>query len=204
MSEENDTFLTGEVDETVDNTTEKDEQPQGEQPSESGNPESEPQEKKAEPADVVPEQYDFKAPDGMEFDAEVIGAYAEAAKEAGLSQEKADIILGKLAPVMAERQAQAMREVSEAWKAQAQEDKEFGGEKLNENLGLANKALKEFGTPELVELLNKSGLGNNPEVIRFMYRAGKAISQDGFVSGGKAAAGSFDARNHYPASNMNP
>jgi hypothetical protein len=43
-----------------------------------------------------------------------------------------------------------------------------------------------FGTPQLRELLNESRLGNNPEMIRFMYRAGKAISQDKFVAGGPA------------------
>jgi hypothetical protein len=62
-------------------------------------------------------------------------------------------------------------------------DQEFGGEKLSENLSVAKKALDAFGTPELRKLLDDSGLGNHPEVIRMMYRAGKAISEDRFVGG---------------------
>jgi hypothetical protein len=65
-------------------------------------------------------------------------------------------------------------------------DKEFGGDKLSENLGVAKKALDAFGTAELRSLLNQSGLGDHPEVIRFMYRAGKAISEDRFVGGAPA------------------
>jgi len=54
---------------------------------------------------------------------------------------------------------------------------------------VAKKALDSFGTPELRTLLNESGIGNHPELIRFMVRAGKAISSDTFVAGERGAAG---------------
>lgn len=153
--------------------------------------------------DVPPEEYVFTAPEGMEYDAETMGVYAEAAREAGLSQEKADLILGKLAPHMAEKQAQALAQAREDWAASAKVDKEYGGEKLAESLGTAKKALDAFGTPELQTLLNESGLGNHPEIIRFMVRAGRAISQDTFVPAGRQAV-EGDARRLYPNSRMNP
>jgi hypothetical protein len=53
---------------------------------------------------------------------------------------------------------------------------------------VAKKALDAFGTAELRSLLNESGLGNHPEVIRFMFRAGKAISEDSMVTGNKGEA----------------
>lgn len=153
--------------------------------------------------DVPPEEYVFTAPEGMEYDAETMGVYAEAAREAGLSQEKADLILGKLAPHMAEKQAQALAQAREDWAASAKADKEYGGEKLAESLGTAKKALDAFGTPELQTLLNESGLGNHPEIIRFMVRAGRAISQDTFVPAERRAE-EGDARRLYPNSKMNP
>lgn len=153
--------------------------------------------------DAPPEEYVFTAPEGMEYDAETMGVYAEAAREAGLSQEKADLILGKLAPHMAEKQAQALAQAREDWAASAKADKEYGGEKLAESLGTAKKALDAFGTPELQTLLNESGLGNHPEIIRFMVRAGRAISQDTFVPAGWQAV-KVDARRLYPNSDMNP
>ena len=125
-----------------------------------------------ESAPEVPEKYDFKAPDGMEYDQETIDIYAEAAKEAGLSQEKADIILGKIAPHLAQQQIKAVEKASAEWVAASRADAEFGGDKLNENMAVAAKAMEKFATPELKTLLNESRLGNNPEVIRLFYRVG--------------------------------
>jgi hypothetical protein len=129
----------------------------------------------------APESYEFKAPEGKEFDSETLTAFSEVAKEANLSQEAAQKLLDKMGPTLAQRQMEQFESIKNDWAQSAQSDKEFGGEKLNENLAVAKKALDSFGTPELRTLLNESGLGNNPEVIRFMYRAGKAISEDKFV-----------------------
>lgn len=129
----------------------------------------------------APESYDFKAPEGKEFDAEVLTAFSEVAKEANLSQEAAQKLLDKMGPTLASRQMEQFESIKNEWSQASQVDKEFGGDKLQENLSVAKKALDSFGTPELRTLLNESGLGNNPEVIRFMYRAGKAISEEKFV-----------------------
>lgn len=158
----------------------------------------------ATPESEVPEKYDFKAPEGMEYDQETIDIYAEAAKEAGLSQEKADIILGKIAPHLAQQQIKAVEKASAEWVAASRADAEFGGDKLNENMAVAAKAMEKFATPELKTLLNESRLGNNPEVIRLFYRVGKAISEDGFVSA-TGAPQTSDARALFPnTKNLNP
>ena len=90
-------------------------------------------------------------------------------------------MLDKVAPKLADRQAQQIAALREGWSESSKADNEFGGEKLAENLATAKKALDAFGSPELKQLLNESGLGNHPEVIRMMYRAGKSISEDTFV-----------------------
>lgn len=168
------------------------------------NQEGEQDNPKADAESEVPEKYDFKPPEGMEFDEETINLYAEAAKEAGLSQEKADIILGKIAPHLAQQQIKAVEKASAEWEAASRADPEFGGDKLNENLSVAAKAIEQFATPELKTLLNESRLGNNPEVIRLFYRVGKAISEDGFVSATGAPQNS-DARALFPnTKNLNP
>ena len=168
------------------------------------NQEGDQDKQKTDAESEVPEKYDFKPPEGMEYDQETIDIYAEAAKEAGLSQEKADIILGKIAPHLAQQQIKAVEKASSEWEAASRTDPEFGGDKLNENLSVAAKAIEQFATPELKTLLNESRLGNNPEVIRLFYRVGKAISEDGFVS----ATGSpqtSDARALFPnTKNLNP
>jgi len=135
----------------------------------------------------APENYEFSAPEGKSYDADTLTAFSEVAKELNLPQESAQKMLGKMAEKISERQNQQIEAVRSEWAQSSQSDKEFGGDKLNENLSIAKKALDSFGTPELRALLNESGLGNNPEVIRFMYRAGKAISEETFVGNSNGA-----------------
>lgn len=137
---------------------------------------------------AAPEKYEFKAPEGKQFDAEVLNTYSEVARELNLSQEAAQRVLDAMAPKMAERQVAQIEAIRTEWANTSKTDKEFGGEKLSENLGVAKRALDQFGTSELRALLNESGLGNHPEVIRFMYRAGKAISEDKVITGAAATA----------------
>lgn len=163
--------------------------------------EGEQEKKKPEGA---PESYEFKAPEGTQFDDAVIGAFSEVAKELNLPQDQAQKVLDKMVPVIAARQAEQFQAARTEWAEAAKTDKEFGGEKLAENLGTAKKALDALATPELRTLLEESGLGNHPEVIRVFYRAGKAISEDRFVAGQAGKTNQGDARRLYAASNMNP
>ena len=132
----------------------------------------------------APENYEFnsKVADApQELDSEVLSAFGDVAKELDLPQEAAQKVLDKVAPVLQRRQAQAVEEVKEEWANDSKSDQEFGGESLDANLTVAKSALDTFGTDALKSLLSESGLGNHPEIIRFMYRAGKAISEDSYV-----------------------
>lgn len=148
----------------------------------------------------APEKYEFAMPDGFQMDEAGLTAFSEFAKDLDMPQEAAQKMLEKMGPVMQQRQTEAITAVQNQWKEASTSDKEFGGDKLNENLAVAKKALDTFGTPELNKLLKETGLGNNPEIIRAFYRAGKAISEDSFVAGsqGKPAAGRDPAKSLYP------
>jgi hypothetical protein len=155
--------------------------------------------KATEPA--VPEAYDLKMPEGVELDQAAATEFTAIAKELKLDQAAAQ----KLADVgakMAQRQVEAHAKLVESWAEQVKTDNEIGGDKLAENLGVARKALEAFGTPELRDVLNATGLGNHPEVIRAFYKVGKAISEDRFV-GGAPKGGTADdpAKKLFP--NMN-
>ena len=157
----------------------------------------------AAPEKVVPEKYEFTQPEGVSMDAEALGEFEGLAKELKLSQEEAQKVTDigvKLAQKWEAKQADVIQQAAAEWAASATADKEFGGDKLTESLVVAKKALDAFGTPELRSLLNDSRLGNHPEVIRFMVRAGKAISEDRMVTGGAgpAKAGTDTAKALYP------
>jgi hypothetical protein len=131
----------------------------------------------------APDKYEFTAPEGREFDPHVIAQFAEVAKELNLPQDAAQKVIDKIAPALAQRQAEQIEAAHAAWAEASRADKDFGGDKLKTSLATAQKALGAFGTPELRTLLNDSGLGNHPDVIRFLVKAGAAISDDTFVGG---------------------
>ena len=151
----------------------------------------------------APEKYEWAAPEGVTLDESVMGSLSEVAKELNLPQAAAQKLVDKIAPVMAQRQVEQFEALRTEWRQASSSDQEFGGAKLTENMAVAKKALDAFGTPEFRQLLEQTGMGNHPEVIRTFYRAGKAISEDGLVSG-SAPKAPRDARSLFPASNMNP
>jgi hypothetical protein len=137
----------------------------------------------------APEKYEFKAAEGQEFDPEFISSYETVARELDLSQEKAQALIDKVGPALQQQQLARLDAMRTEWEGNSRTDKEFGGDKLNENLAVAKTALEKLGTPELRELIDGSGLGNHPEVIRLFYRVGKALSEDTFVGGRKEGKG---------------
>ena len=151
----------------------------------------------------APEKYEFKLPDGSLIDEIGVNAFSEFAKSQGMTQEAAQAQMEAMAPAMQKAQAQRIEKAKTDWLEQAKGDKELGGDKFTENLTTADKALNELGTPELTKLLKESGLNHHPEVIRLLFKAGKAISEDGsFPTGGTATGQQTTAQRMYP--NMNP
>ena len=125
--------------------------------------------------DGAPEKYEFQAPEGREFDPSVVDAFSEVARDLNLTQEAAQKVLDKMAPVRT------------GWTESTKADKELGGEKLQENLGIAKAALERFGSAELKTLLHETGAGDNPEIIRLLYRVGLATREDTVVPGSAGA-----------------
>ena len=140
----------------------------------------------------APETYEFNTQitdESEELDPDVVNAFGEVAKELNLPQDDAQKVLDKVAPVIQEKQAKAMEQAKIDWANDSQSDEEFGGENLNANLDIAKKSLEAFGSDSLKSLLQETGFGNHPEIIRFMYRAGKAISEDSYVGNSQGATG---------------
>lgn len=135
----------------------------------------------------APEEYaEFQAPEGVELDADVVSELKSIAKGMNLPQDKAQQIVD-LGVKMQQKQSEAWQAQIEKWVGDVKSDKEIGGDKLPENLATARKAVERFGTPELRQLLDTSGMGNHPEMIKAFIRIGKQISEDGFVSGSATA-----------------
>lgn len=137
--------------------------------------------------------FELKLPDGLEVDQQALDAFDAIAKDKTLSPaERAQKVLDLAAKREQDRIEAHKTRVAE-WADQVRNDKDIGGDKLTETLATAKKAV-DLGGPELRELLNVSGLGNHPTVVKFMHTVGKALSEDRFERGRPAAgvAGNSD------------
>lgn len=144
---------------------------------------------------VLKEYTDFKAPKGFELNKDLMAKFLPMAKESGLTQDAAQKFIDLYAATeladsegseakRLEADKTAFTTQNETWQAQTKSDPEIGGAKFEESMQHVAVARDAFGNDALMALLNTTGIGNNVEVLRFMAKAGKAISSDKFVGGG--------------------
>ena len=157
------------------------------------------------PADGAPEAYEaFTAPEGVVLADNVLEVAQQAFKDANLSQEKAQSLIDKLTPAIAQAQQEALDAAIQSqitdWVAAAKADEQIGGDKLAPALANANRVVDTFGSPELRDMLISSGLGNHPAVIKFCDAIFSKISPDTFVAAAPRPGGK---QSFYPNSNMN-
>lgn len=147
---------------------------------------------------TVPETYaDYKLPDGVEIPKENLEKVNATFKELGLTQAQAQKLIDLQTSIQVEQtsaQAEDMKAAFDKqmndWAAQAKADPELGGDKFDATVTTAQKAMQQFGTPELRTFLNESGIGNHPQVIKLFHKIGSAISEDKvLISGSDATEG---------------
>ncbi|HAT3957236.1 TPA: peptidase [Citrobacter freundii] len=135
----------------------------------------------------APEKYEFKPAEGQDLDVAALEQFEPIARELNLTNEQAqkmvDLYGTKIMPMVQQQQAEAWQKTTEQWAADVKADKEIGGDNLTGNLSAAQRALAQFGTPELKEYLEGTGLGNHPELVKAFAKVGKAMSEDGMVTG---------------------
>lgn len=139
-----------------------------------------------------PVAYDFKLPEGVELDGTAADKFKAIAAELKLPADGAQKVVDLYAGLK-QAEAEAFKNQVEAWGEEVKADKEIGGAKLDENLAAARKAVDTFAPPGLKSLLNSTGLGNHPEMVRMFLNIGKQISEDGIVRGNSAEQKPKDA-----------
>ena len=136
----------------------------------------------------VPETYeDFTLPEGMAMDEANLEAATGVFKDLNLTQVQAQKLVDlqtSMTSDLVDQQAEAFSQLKNTWLDDAQKDKEIGGDKFDENVAVAQKAMAVYGTDEFTKLMNDYGVGNNPEMLRFLYRAGKPLMDDNPGNGG--------------------
>lgn len=151
----------------------------------------------------APESYeDFKVPEGYELGSEQLTEFTEYAKANNWTQEQAQQAIdyhSKQLGATLQQQEEAWNETRKQWVDAVKADKEVGGQAFAENMKHVAVAVQKFGTPGLREILNQSGVGDHPELVRFFYRVGKLAGEGEFHTGQGDTVGEQD-----PASVLYP
>lgn len=124
---------------------------------------------------------ELKFPDGFTPDVALIDSVKPLFKEFGLKGEQQQ----KLVDAFVARQAEAEK-AADAQFAELKADnlktlkadKEIGGQKFEATLANVQRAYGKYGTPALTQLMESSGMGNHPEVVRAFARIGAAMADD--------------------------
>lgn len=127
-----------------------------------------------------PEDYVFRFLPETVVDTALIEDFKRFAFEQKMSLENARLmakfyenyVLGQ-----SKKQNQEQAELLQNMQKACEEDSEFGGMSFHDNMRYAKAAILRFDDGSLAKILNDTGFGSHPEVVRFMYRVGRALAE---------------------------
>ena len=126
-------------------------------------------------------------PQDVPFEPSQVQAFKQLAGELKLSAEQVQKLVDFEAQASQQKQAQLMDAQREQIRQWAEETKAQYGSGLETEITFALRAADTFGGPELRNLLEETGLGNHPVIIRTLSGIGRAISEE-TCPGGKPSA----------------
>lgn len=167
---------------------------------------------KAGDADGPPETYDLKVTvkdaegkdQAVEIDPALLTVATPILKDLKLTNEQANKVAALVPEIqsrMVEQQNDEFAKVRADWAkdaADGQKNPDIGGKNWKSTISLAGKAMDQFVGPsekddkgveknEFRALLNETGLGEHPAMIRAFRKIGEALSEDGSLPRGEQA-----------------
>jgi len=91
-----------------------------------------------------------------------------------------------LADYVEAQQAEADKQLAE-WRKEVIESPEYGGDNLEATKQKARKLVKTFASDGLIELLESTGYGDNPEVVKFLADVGGVFTDESLALGKRSS-----------------
>lgn len=161
------------------------------------------------PPAAVQEPLDFAKltlPEGFQVDAEVSKTFTDILNDAALSpQDRAQKLLDLQVGMMnksSEAGLAAWGDLQKQWQDQARADPAIGGDKLDPALGQIAK-LVDSNPPEVAaeirSVLNLTGAGNHPVMIKWLSKVASEFGEGGPVPGTPPVADTSLAQKLFPS-----
>jgi hypothetical protein len=131
---------------------------------------------------VVPEKYEFTAPEGMEIDTAFLEVATPILKELKLDQTEAEKLFGLMVK-KTEADVKRYNDTVDGWKQKT--IKELGTD-YQTKLALTSRFIDKFAGKrgdEVRQILNDTGVGSHPAVVHLFMEAGKFFSEDTLATG---------------------
>ena len=144
-----------------------------------------------EPASLLGnvQELQVKVPDGVVVDQELLAGFLGVAKEGGLKGEIAQKLVDTYVAAL-KRHEQAWEQTwKKQWVDELKADKEFGGANYQKTEERNQRALQQFGDPDLVQWLNASGFCNHPKLVKLWARIGASLEEDSIAGAAAAPSG---------------
>lgn len=135
---------------------------------------------------------EIKLPEGIEAAPEQLTALTELVNKYSIDRRGVNDLLALQAQVAkstSEKASAAWDKLQEEHQGKIKADPDFGGDKLNTNLGGIKKLIDAYGDPELRGELDTNGAGNAPYMFRFLSRIVPLLTEAQLVSAVKPGAG---------------
>ena len=133
----------------------------------------------------TPEGYDF----GTEPGDERLNFYRAAVHKLGLTQDQATNML-KIYAAVEEEQAKSETRANADYAVNSQiELKREWGTNYDSKIDMAQRAFAQFSSPEFSKLMDETGLGNHPELLKAFSKIGEMLGDDHLVVGSGIGGG---------------
>jgi len=150
----------------------------------------------------APEKYEFQLPEGLTMDTTMLSNFETEFKSLNLTNEQAQKLVSIYATQKQSEVTQAKTQLEtqhSEWVSAIKTDPEIGGKNLETTTKHAQAAVARYATPELKALLNQTGLGSHPELVKVFAKIGKSMSETPIVIGSQPSAPDNKARQVYPS-----
>lgn len=144
-----------------------------------------------------PDGYEFIYAKEVSIDPELEGSFKDFAHQNGINADLAQ----KLVDFNCESvrlQQNRMAEQGRKWGDEVKKMPGWQGRAFNEKLNVAHTAVGRFVPDEVAELLDVTGYGNHPAVVKMFYEIGKNMSEDHYVDAPAAVSKRDPASILYP------
>lgn len=139
--------------------------------------------------------YEFKSPEDMPLDEDMLGRLKETCTKLKVPKEEAQALLDLGVELVRKNAAAAHDEWNrtlDGWESEIKSHPKLGGEKLSASMAVAARPLARFGNEALRKLVTETGIGSNPAFFEFMHAVGTAMADDNPPAGDKSSSGAGD------------